>query len=68
MNLLSKAIPPVSEEFVRSLEAAFPAIKIHDLDPSMTREELFTNAGQRQVIEWIKAKAIKETTINGRPQ
>lgn len=67
MSLLTKAIPPVSTEFILALDAAFPAIQIHNLDPSITREELFMNAGQRQVIEWIKAKALKETTVNGRP-
>lgn len=67
MTLLTKALPPVSTEFVNELDRAFPPILVHNLDPSITREELFTNAGQRQVIEWIRAKSLRETTINGRP-
>jgi hypothetical protein len=67
MSLLIKGIPPVSNEFILTLDAAFPAIQMHQLDPSITREELFLNAGHRQVIEWIKAKALRETTVNGRP-
>ena len=67
MTILSKSVPPVSAEFIHALDNAFPAIQIHDLDPMMTREELFLNAGARRVVEWIKAKAKQETTVNGRP-
>ena len=67
MSILSQSIPPVSDEFIKKLDAVFPAIQIHDLDPSITREELFTNAGQRQVIEFIKRTAVRQSSINGKP-
>ena len=63
MALMATSIPPVSKEFFDAVCNAFPRMTP---EPNVTSlEELMYNAGAQAVLEWIRAKAIRESTITG---
>lgn len=63
MGLMATSIPPVTKEFFDKLCDAFPRMTP---EPNMTSlEDLMYNAGQQAVLEWIKVKALRESTITG---
>lgn len=63
MALMATSIPPVSKEFFDKLCDAFPLVTP---EPNMTTiEDLMYNAGALAVIQWIRAKALRESTITG---
>ncbi len=65
MMLLAKSIPTVTAEFFEELDATFRSITP---EPNVTTiDELMYSAGQRSVIEWIRAKAVRSSTITGGP-
>jgi hypothetical protein len=58
------AIPPVSEEFVKALCAAFRPFEIK---PGFDRDELMQSTGEQRVIEWIIHHAARGRTVTGEP-
>lgn len=50
-KLYTITVPPVSNEFAKILDSAFPPIVI---EPGMDEQKLFMNAGERRVVEWVK--------------
>jgi hypothetical protein len=55
-------VPPVSEEFIKALCAAFRPFEIK---PGFDRDELMQSTGEQRVIEWIKHHALKGRTVTG---
>lgn len=55
-------VPPVSEEFIKVLCAAFRPFEI---TPGFDRDELMQSTGEQKVIEWIKHHALQGRTITG---
>lgn len=54
MSILAKSNPPITEQLLKEIEAAFPRL---NPEPNVTTiEELMFNAGARHVVEWIKHK------------
>ena len=63
--LLAKSIPTVSAEFFEELDRTF---KLVSPEPNVTTmDELMFNAGARSVVEWIRIKAVRSSTITGGP-
>ena len=63
MAMLAVSIPPVSKEFFEQLCNAFPRITPQ---PNITTmDEVMHNAGTQDVLEWIRVKALRESTITG---
>ena len=60
---LALSIPPVSEEVFRDLEHSFPRSEV--VPNLTTMDELMFNAGQRQVIDWLKAKYTQRSIVTG---
>jgi hypothetical protein len=60
---MATSIPPVSKEFFDKLCDAFPRVAP---EPNMTTmDDLMYNAGSQAVLEWIRVKALRESTITG---
>lgn len=58
------ALPAVSQEFIKALEAAF---RPFDVQPGFDRDALMQSVGEQKVIEWIKHRASSTRTITGDP-
>lgn len=67
MTIQSVPIPPISAELINKLDQIFPELRTSSISTEITREELFVRVGQRQVVDWLRHHAGRETTINGRP-
>lgn len=57
-------LPAVSAEFVKALNDAFRPMEIK---PGFDRDELMKSVGNREVIDWIIAKALGGRTVTGEP-
>lgn len=55
-------VPPVSQEFIKSLTAAFPPFEVQ---PGFERDELMQSVGEQKVINWIKHHAAQGRTVTG---
>ena len=56
------ALPPVSQEFIKALKAAF---RPYEVKPGFDRDELMQSTGEQKVIEWIMHHAYSERTATG---
>ena len=62
-KMLAVSIPPISKELFDQLNSVFqPLLPEPDIT---TMDQLMHNAGSRAVIEWIRAHALRESTITG---
>lgn len=64
MNLLEKALPPISKEFAETLDKAFRPVTIY---PGIDRDEIFQSYGERRVIDYIY-KHSRQVTVSGAPE
>jgi hypothetical protein len=55
-------LPPVSAEFIKALEHAFPPF---ELKPGFCRDAAMKSCGEQEVIAFIKHKAMQEKTVTG---
>ncbi len=58
------AVPPVSQEFIKTLCDAFRPFEIV---AGFDRDAAMQSAGEQKVIEWIKHHALQGRTITGEP-
>lgn len=63
-QLAANKVPPVAEEFVHALRAAFTPRRIKK---GMTHEEIMWEAAQAEVVEWVQQYA-RGNRVSGDPK